>query len=101
MKLVPRRWMPLLVLAAALGLPGEARAQDPCPSASGADAEAGWAAYSANDMGEARARFEHARQALGQGDRIRAAEEAREARRLLVRAMEMASSLASLPLLVK
>jgi HEPN domain-containing protein len=38
---------------------------------------------------EARARFEHARQALGQGDRVRAAEEARKARRFLVRAMVM------------
>lgn len=35
-------------------------AQDPCPSASGPDAEAGWAAYQSGDMVEARARFESA-----------------------------------------
>jgi len=40
---------------------------------------------------EARIRFENARQALQEGNRVRAAEEAREARRLLVRAMEMAN----------
>ena len=34
-----------------------ARAQEACPEASGADAEAGWAAYSAGDIGTARARF--------------------------------------------
>jgi tetratricopeptide (TPR) repeat protein len=32
-------------------------AQEVCPRASGPDAEAGWTAYSANDVGEARARF--------------------------------------------
>ncbi len=35
-------------------------AQDTCPRASGSDAEAGWAAYSAGDMAEARTRFEAA-----------------------------------------
>jgi len=35
-------------------------AQDSCPRASGPDAEAGWAAYSANDMDAARARFDAA-----------------------------------------
>jgi len=34
--------------------------QDACPRASGPDAEAGWAAYSANDIETARARFERA-----------------------------------------
>lgn len=35
-------------------------AQDTCPRASGPDAEAGWAAYSDNDMATARARFQAA-----------------------------------------
>lgn len=34
--------------------------QDPCPSASAADTESGWAAYQAGDMVEARTRFEAA-----------------------------------------
>jgi hypothetical protein len=37
-----------------------ARGQDACPLASGADAEAGWAAYGAGDMDAARARFDAA-----------------------------------------
>jgi tetratricopeptide (TPR) repeat protein len=40
-----------------VGAPTDAWGQDPCPSASGPDAEAGWAAYQAGDMIEARARF--------------------------------------------
>ncbi len=40
---------------------------------------------------EARSRFEQATKALGDGDRERAAEASREARRLLARAMQMAS----------
>ncbi|MGY8778162.1 MAG: tetratricopeptide repeat protein [Longimicrobiales bacterium] len=40
-----------------LFVPDEARAQDPCPSASGVDAEAGWTAYQDGDMSEARLRF--------------------------------------------
>jgi tetratricopeptide (TPR) repeat protein len=44
---------PLAVLLIAV----PASAQVTCPRASGADAEAGWAAYAANDMGGARARF--------------------------------------------
>jgi len=48
-----------LILAAFLS-PAEVRAQDPCPSASGIDAEAGWTAYQEGDMVEARARFEAA-----------------------------------------
>lgn len=35
-------------------------AQDSCPRASGADAEAGWAAYSSGEVDEARARFDAA-----------------------------------------
>ena len=37
-----------------------ARAQDTCPRASGADAEAGWAAYAAGDIDAARGRFDAA-----------------------------------------
>ena len=43
-----------------LVIPGSARAQDPCPSASAVTAEQGWTAYSAGDMTGARARFEAA-----------------------------------------
>lgn len=46
----------LLILGGAQAL----EAQDPCPSASGPDAEAGWVAYQSGDMVEARARFESA-----------------------------------------
>ena len=53
------RTLPYLPLVfATLGGPLGIVAQDPCPSASAADAEAGWAAYVANDMVEARARFD-------------------------------------------
>ena len=45
---------------ALFGLPALAAAQDPCPSASGVESEAGWTAYQAGDMEEARARFEAA-----------------------------------------
>lgn len=44
----------VLLLAAA---PTGARAQDPCPGATGSVAEAGWEAYRAGDMVEARERF--------------------------------------------
>ena len=49
--------MPLVVFALA-GAP--ASAQEVCPRASGADAEAGWEAYAAGDVDRARARFEAA-----------------------------------------
>ena len=57
---VPRvRRLALLPLAfATLTVP--AQGQNSCPDASGPDAEAGWAAYGANDMTEARRRFEAA-----------------------------------------
>lgn len=44
----------------ALPSAGAVAAQDPCPSASTADAEAGWEAYQAGDMEMARARFQAA-----------------------------------------
>ena len=44
----------LLIFAAGL------QAQDACPAASGVDAEAGWAAYQAGDMGQAMTRFNSA-----------------------------------------
>ncbi len=59
MKLVrPVTLAPLLI--AVLLSPFEVRAQDPCPAASTADAEAGWAAYQQNDMAAARIRFDAA-----------------------------------------
>lgn len=74
------------ILALAVTLPVHVRAQDPCPSASSADAEAGWEAYQANDMARARERFEealdrcandqYARTGLGYVE-LRAGEEAR------------------------
>lgn len=51
---------PLLLAGSILLVPRGARAQDPCPSASGADAEAGWTAYQAGEMTDARLRFEAA-----------------------------------------
>ena len=60
MKPLPRVWtltfLPLVV--AVLSEP--AQGQDACPRASGADAEAGWAAYADNNMAAARRRFEAA-----------------------------------------
>jgi tetratricopeptide (TPR) repeat protein len=50
------RLVALLALGSTVGS-SPARAQDTCPGASGPDAEAGWAAYAANDIGGARARF--------------------------------------------
>ena len=50
----------LALLLALPTLAAPVSAQDPCPSASGADAEAGWTAYVDNDMTEARQRFEAA-----------------------------------------
>ena len=47
--------LPLLFLAF-LTLSVPAQGQDPCPSASGPGAEAGWAAYADNDMAEVRRR---------------------------------------------
>jgi len=57
MRTVAHVWTLVLAGAFLVGLPAIARAQDPCPSASGADAEAGWAAYQAGDMTEARVHF--------------------------------------------
>ena len=55
----PVRTLALLFLAfPTLSVP--AQGQDPCPRASGPDAEAGWAAYADNDMMEAQRRFEAA-----------------------------------------
>ena len=45
------------LLAVAAPLRGQ---EEACPSASGVDAEAGWAAYAAGDLAEARGRFEAA-----------------------------------------
>jgi tetratricopeptide (TPR) repeat protein len=57
---VPRvRTLALLPLVFAI-LPPQVQGQDPCPSASGDEAEAGWTAYVANDMSEARRRFQEA-----------------------------------------
>lgn len=53
------RTLPFHLLALTL-LSAPLAAQDICPRASGPDAEAGWAAYSANDMEAARARFDAA-----------------------------------------
>lgn len=55
--------IPVVVVVLAvitLGMPGRAWGQDPCPSASGPDAEAGWTAFQGGDMVGARARFEAA-----------------------------------------
>ena len=49
-----------LLLAVCATLASPVHGQDPCPSASGVDAEAGWAAYVDNEMVEARRRFESA-----------------------------------------
>ena len=43
-----------LLLVTLSALPAPARAQDPCPTAAGPDAEAGWAAYLDDDMEAAR-----------------------------------------------
>ncbi|NNF12706.1 MAG: tetratricopeptide repeat protein [Gemmatimonadetes bacterium] len=48
------------MVVAGTGHPVTLLAQDPCPSASSADAEAGWVAYSQGDLTEARTRFEAA-----------------------------------------
>lgn len=60
MKPVRRPWtVPLLpLLFATLGAPLGIVAQDPCPSASAIDAEAGWTAYGTNDMVAARSWFD-------------------------------------------
>jgi tetratricopeptide (TPR) repeat protein len=50
----------VLLLAGFAAAPVALHAQDPCPLASGPDAEAGWAAYTAGDMDLARARFDAA-----------------------------------------
>lgn len=52
--------IPALAALLTLAVPGALAAQDPCPAASGPDAEAGWTAYQAGDMDEARHRFEGA-----------------------------------------
>ncbi|MGE0158948.1 MAG: tetratricopeptide repeat protein [Gemmatimonadales bacterium] len=54
--MTPSRTIALLALGSALAV-APARAQEPCPRASGADAEAGWTAYAGGDMDAARARF--------------------------------------------
>ena len=52
------RTLALVLLVLDFATPGApVDAQDVCPQASGPDAEAGWTAYSANDMTEARGRF--------------------------------------------
>ena len=52
------RTLALVLLVLDFATPGApVDAQDVCPRASGPDAEAGWTAYSANDMTEARSRF--------------------------------------------
>ena len=60
MKPVPAVRTLVLLLLAFLILSAPAQGQDPCPSASGPSAEAGWAAYADNDLAEARHRFEAA-----------------------------------------
>jgi len=50
----------LPALVAAVTGPAHAHAQDPCPSASAAEAEAGWTAYQEGEIGEARRRFQAA-----------------------------------------
>lgn len=61
MKSAPRCVVRVVLASfATVGLVTPASAQDPCPSASGADAEAGWAAYQDGDMTRAHARFEAA-----------------------------------------
>lgn len=50
------------LVACTLGSPTNAFGQDPCPSASAVDAEAGWAAYSDGRMDDAKARFQSALQ---------------------------------------
>jgi tetratricopeptide (TPR) repeat protein len=45
------------ILVGILAMSSDAGAQATCPFASGEDAEAGWAAYTANDMAAARTRF--------------------------------------------
>lgn len=52
----------LVLLAGAFGGPVDVAAQDPCPSASAVDAEAGWTAYSDGRMDQARTRFQGALQ---------------------------------------
>ena len=58
MILVRRPWTPFLFLVCLVLLWAPAvQAQDPCPSASSVDAEAGWAAYQESDMVAARDLF--------------------------------------------
>ena len=59
MKPVRPVWIhvPFLLLVISVASPAGVRGQDPCPSASGVDAAAGWEAYQAGDMREARDRF--------------------------------------------
>lgn len=52
--------VPVLLILLTLVVPALVAAQDPCPAASGRDAEAGWEAYRAGDMGEARRLFQMA-----------------------------------------
>ncbi|MEQ1858012.1 MAG: tetratricopeptide repeat protein, partial [Longimicrobiales bacterium] len=59
MRAVPVRVIAFSVLALA-AMATDASAQEPCPRASGPDAEAGWAAYGAGDVASARTRFEAA-----------------------------------------
>ncbi len=62
MKPVRSVYTPTLLLLGfvTLAVPARASGQDPCPSASAIDAEAGWVAYQANDMAAARMRFDAA-----------------------------------------
>jgi len=60
MKPLPRVWTLTFLPLAVVVLSQPAEGQDGCPRASGLDAEAGWTAYAANDIAEARRRFEAA-----------------------------------------
>ena len=60
MKPLPRVWTLTFLPLAVVVLSESAQGQDTCPRASGADAEAGWAAYADNNMAAARRRFEAA-----------------------------------------
>ena len=60
MKPLPRVWTLTFLSLAVVVLSEPAEGQDGCPRASGLDAEAGWTAYAANDITEARRRFEAA-----------------------------------------
>lgn len=58
---MPRTTLTLLLLGVVgLSAPSGVAGQDPCPSASGPQAEAGWVAYQSGDMAAARAEFEAA-----------------------------------------